>query len=587
VKENKTARTSEGGTRNSRVAFALLLILSISFPSFGQLPTNNLVPASVAVVSGTNGALMAPANFFAANSNLLNASVSAVALQSPWLANENVAGFALTNANYIQGTNYASLTNAAGTNIIGSTGQTNTVGGAIVYSQAAGIVSASAFAGNGANLTNLNLFPAITWPAYVIIDGDSLTSGTAGIGTVGSPGMTWARWLMQVFFAGNTNIIGYTNAAIAGETFATMDANYSSVIHPLITNGVHTLLFIWGGINDISGGSSGATVITHAASYYAKAKADNTTVVGFTITDETTFNAGGEIKRDEVSQYVKTNGIIDYVVDAQNLFPLAVGNGGIANTVDGVHLTTNNQYLLAQAAYKTIQSRPQSQCYSQYNDGVFSSLKVITGWAFDGGTTETYLGQKLGGYILGDTPSWFLEDAGNVTVACLAQGSANLSLYQRRGSGNIAAADLVWQTGFIWTNGIQYQGPQSRLNTNFDNVENAMTMTVTNNLTILGAIIGGCIMTSNNAVTNVTFNSSGQWQTVYECSGPPQAAVTINLPTTTTVGQVLRYVTKAQATAATTTGGTLDAGATVTTLSANSSVAFEADSATGHFVRIQ
>ena len=59
-------------------AFALTLLIA-SHSAFSQLPTNNLAAGNLAVMANTNGVLAAPTNFFAANSNLLNASVAPAA----------------------------------------------------------------------------------------------------------------------------------------------------------------------------------------------------------------------------------------------------------------------------------------------------------------------------------------------------------------------------------------------------------------------------------------------------------------------------------------------------------------------------
>ena len=54
---------------------SLLFVLS-NIAAFGQLPTNNLASGGLDVATDTNGLLIAPANFFAANSNSLNAAVN-------------------------------------------------------------------------------------------------------------------------------------------------------------------------------------------------------------------------------------------------------------------------------------------------------------------------------------------------------------------------------------------------------------------------------------------------------------------------------------------------------------------------------
>lgn len=99
-------------------------------------------------------------------------------------------------------------------------------------------------------------------------------------------------------------------------------------------------------------------------------------------------------------------------------------------------------------------------------------------------------------------------------------------------------------------------------------------------------IMGGVVMTAN-ATSNVVFNTAGYSETVYNTSASPIVTLFPVLPATTSVGQILRYVSAGAVTTVSLTGGTVDIGSALTTLSANGSVAYQADSAAGHFVRIQ
>lgn len=92
--------------------------------------------------------------------------------------------------------------------------------------------------------------------------------------------------------------------------------------------------------------------------------------------------------------------------------------------------------------------------------------------------------------------------------------------------------------------------------------------------------------TTSNTTSSVTFNTNGLAETVYDNSASTIASLTINLPSSTVAGQICRYVTKATTTVVT-VNGTVSIGAAITTLAANSSVAWQAVSTSGTFIRIQ
>ncbi len=96
---------------------------------------------------------------------------------------------------------------------------------------------------------------------------------------------------------------------------------------------------------------------------------------------------------------------------------------------------------------------------------------------------------------------------------------------------------------------------------------------------------GPVTMTSNTTGT-VTFNTADHNQTIYNTSGTTISSATITLPTASRAGQVLRYVT-AGAITSVTISGTVDAGASLTTLAANSIVAWQAETTAGHWIRIE
>lgn len=93
------------------------------------------------------------------------------------------------------------------------------------------------------------------------------------------------------------------------------------------------------------------------------------------------------------------------------------------------------------------------------------------------------------------------------------------------------------------------------------------------------------VMTLDNGST-VTFNNNSTDETIYDTTASTTATLTINLPTTSRPGQIVRYVTARVATVVTLGGGSVIVGSAVTTLAANASVAWQSTSS-GAFIRIQ
>lgn len=91
-------------------------------------------------------------------------------------------------------------------------------------------------------------------------------------------------------------------------------------------------------------------------------------------------------------------------------------------------------------------------------------------------------------------------------------------------------------------------------------------------------------MTSNTTAT-ATFNSAGNDETIYDTSGTLITALTIALPSTTRVGQILRYLSNRTVTTTTVTGTVLVGASPV--ISANTSIAYQAVDTSGSFIRIQ
>lgn len=99
-------------------------------------------------------------------------------------------------------------------------------------------------------------------------------------------------------------------------------------------------------------------------------------------------------------------------------------------------------------------------------------------------------------------------------------------------------------------------------------------------------IMGGTVMTANTT-SNIVWNTAGYSETIYNTSGSTIVTAFPVLPSTTTIGEVLAYVSAGVITTVSVTGGTIDIGSAVTTLAANGSIAYQADNTTGHFIRLR
>jgi len=94
------------------------------------------------------------------------------------------------------------------------------------------------------------------------------------------------------------------------------------------------------------------------------------------------------------------------------------------------------------------------------------------------------------------------------------------------------------------------------------------------------------VMTSNTTST-ITFNSSGNTETIYNTSASTIASATITLPSTNLAGEICTYSTHGALTSVTMAGATMDVGPSLTTLAADSTAQWQSESANGHFVRIK
>jgi lysophospholipase L1-like esterase len=195
-------------------------------------------------------------------------------------------------------------------------------------------------------------FPDNPFPVRVdqsfVFEGDSLTSGY-----LLSAGQDWPSLAMSLRWFKNRGI--NNNVSVAGTTLSNMSIRYAANVYPLRPNGEITtvFLFLLGGTNDISGGSSAGSVFSALTSYWAQAKADGFTVVAGTIpTRKDFFGTAKELNRVVLNQMIRESvGHWDYLID----FDVVAGDpydttfylssNGVL--IDGIHPSTTGTAMWA------------------------------------------------------------------------------------------------------------------------------------------------------------------------------------------------------------------------------------------------
>lgn len=186
----------------------------------------------------------------------------------------------------------------------------------------------------------------------LIFDGDSHTLGTGGV----TP-------YPEQFLALISASYNYSNFGIGGQTIATMQTDAATQVDVLYASPEKSVVFAWGGTNDIAAGETSATVITRIQTYCAARKAAGFKVVVFTILP----NGGPvppdyETKRLDVNNSVRAN----YATYADALCDIGancyVGDADDVNDTtyyqsDKIHLTNAGYAIvaaLAKTAYDTL-----------------------------------------------------------------------------------------------------------------------------------------------------------------------------------------------------------------------------------------
>lgn len=177
---------------------------------------------------------------------------------------------------------------------------------------------------------------------YEIVEGDSLSNETT----------EWPTLLASysVYF----NRASLTNYAVAGETADTMTGEYATEAHtdsPAVVGDYNDRwFFLFAGTNDIgAGGATAAELYTDLQTIWAAAKADDYTVVAFTVLPVTAWQSNGKeaIRTAANALILSDRSLYDYVVDVDLISELADPTDTTYYNVDGVHLNATGEGVLA------------------------------------------------------------------------------------------------------------------------------------------------------------------------------------------------------------------------------------------------
>lgn len=218
------------------------------------------------------------------------------------------------------------------------------------------------------------------------------------------------------------------------------------------------------------------------------------------------------------------------------------------------------------------------------NDTLFEDVKDPSGLTL----SQKVRLDEISAFLLGNLAS--LSIAGG-KILLNADGSVSFSTagFTVDAGGNVVAAaiSVAGNQMFVDSGGNLTTQFFSSVNGGQFGSANQLQIDSSGNITLgTNGVINGLFLTTLDTTSPATFNTTGQHETIYDNSGSVVANLTINLPATSVTGQILRYVSKAGATIVTVTG-TVSIGTALTTLAANSSVAWQAVNTTGTFIRIQ
>lgn len=391
------------------------------------VPTNAPPPKYTSVTTDTNGNLTAPLNLWTQNAAAISAAISGGASQTPLTTDVNGAHFSITNLNKLQATNSLALTNVAGTNIVSSTGQTNTVGGVAVYKQAAGalaITGNATFAGNGGSTSSY--VPTATDSA-----GNWSWQAPTGSGSFsGNPTQFTGNSIKSGYITTNAVLNGTVTGTSVG-TGASQLLQYDANVNLTLTGG-GAVLVTNGGTIIADGGGSFIVQGTGIGQNFTTQQDNVTTSMSETVSNQTTLKgwlfangASNTFTGPLDIQSTATNRGATTMLSTLNVagFTSVAGesnsvNGGVAGTLVVAGAQTNLGNL------KVLGTTTMTGFTNNGTGGVGGTL-VVAGAQTNLGNVVVLgtLTAAVAGDVTGTTAATVVSTVGGVTAANVASGA--------------------------------------------------------------------------------------------------------------------------------------------------------------------
>lgn len=231
---------------------------------------------------------------------------------------------------------------------------------------AAGVVwlSAQITSGGGGGMGTVqgSIYTKVPNPSQAVFDGDSLSAGiglaksadntaSCRINPTDATCLDWPSQLQTM--SSMSGRVVKNNFAISGNTIAQVQARYTASVHPLApAAGATSYLFFYAGSNDMASVNVAATE-TALTTYWAGAKADNFTLVAFTIPRRGDANGkviGADTTRATVNSWIRAQlsaKLYDILIDVDRLLPTPFDS--LIYQSDAIHPNAAGHYLLARA----------------------------------------------------------------------------------------------------------------------------------------------------------------------------------------------------------------------------------------------
>jgi hypothetical protein len=363
---------------------------------------------------------------------------------------------------------------------------------------------------------------------------------------------------------GSSGTVQYNNSGAFGG-FGSWDGSTLTVPGDLITNGTGNVSI---------GGRLYFGAIPTGPTIYSSNGSDLVTGSG-NILDDSAGNAqfaGWSFNADVLADIAGT-------IQSENLW--LNGYSGVANL--GVSASSAGQTYI-----EFVQTNPNSSDKFFVISNTVGGTPVISfnsdGSGYVGGSSNTVTWDALG--------NWTFANAGVVNLND-SNISGSRSITFSGGTGQIAGAgnngvglfdgvgNPIVSTSYL--SGVQGLG---FFNTTPVPQQSGDVATALSNYGLVTSpIVNSSVTMTSNTTATATFNTSKNDETIYDTSTTLITALTIALPSTTRVGQTLRYVSNRTVTTTTVTG-TVTVGASPT-LAQNTAIAYQAINTTGSFIRIQ